>query len=281
LKEFRLTVLPEFLKNVAIITAAVPSVLKDPSAQGVLWQALPRRFLLDVPDVARYLVEEGRRITIEPAARTNTDIVTRFVRMTPLAALLYQRGALALHAAVVANARGALLLAGDSGAGKSALLAALLQRGWLMVSDDLAVVDIDERGQVMVRPTFPEIALWPDSLEKLTPGSGPLPRHDSNRQLLSLPDQCATDARPLRAIYWLDVQNQDGITRDNLTGSSKFQAVSKLLYNSHIADALLERVAYMRFAGAIAQSLPVIRLHRPRGKWSVAGLADLIEQEAQ
>jgi len=270
---------PAFLANIKIVKADVPAVLNDATAWGGLWQASAGRFLLDVPDVARYLVEGGEHVTIEPAAGASPDAVQRFAGMSPLSALLYQRGILALHAAAVSNVRGAILLAGDSGAGKSALLATLLQRGWSLISDDLAVVDVDDEGCAFVRPTFPEIALWPDSLEKLGYDLNRLPGYDTNRRLLSLPDQLAVESKPLCAIYWQGVHNKDEIIRNDLSGAARFQAVGTILYNSHIADALLDRVAYMRKTSAIAEKIRIVRLYRPRGKWRVADLADVIENE--
>jgi hypothetical protein len=46
-----------------------------------------------------------------------------------------------LHAAVVAREENAVVLAGPSGAGKTTLALALVDRGWSLVSDDLAVLD--------------------------------------------------------------------------------------------------------------------------------------------
>ncbi|ROR29646.1 HprK-related kinase A [Inmirania thermothiophila] len=58
-----------------------------------------------------------------------------------------------VHAAVVADGDRALLLAGDSGAGKSTLCAALLTRGWRLLSDELALLDPrDGRIQPLPRP---------------------------------------------------------------------------------------------------------------------------------
>lgn len=159
--------LPRFLIGVEIKTASVPSVLDGATTRGVLWQAAPGRFLLDVPDVARYLVEDGNRIAIEPSPQADESGVGSFLRMTPLAALLFQRGIPAFHAASVANRHGAVLLAGDSGAGKSTLLAALMKRGWTMLADDLAMVDLDEQGNPVVFPTCQDILLRHDAMEKM------------------------------------------------------------------------------------------------------------------
>ena len=87
--------LPAWLSGTQIKTAAVPPVLRAASANGALWQASPGRFLLHAPGVARFLVETGRTITIDPAPQATAADVGRFLRMAPLAALLYQRGILA------------------------------------------------------------------------------------------------------------------------------------------------------------------------------------------
>jgi len=266
------------LTNIQPQFAPVVSTLEGATARGVLWHAAPGRFLLQVPDVARYLVSDGAVIIIDRAPAARDEEVMRFLNLTPLAALLFQRGNLAFHAASVSppspqqgkGGRGddasAILIAGDSGAGKSTLLAALLQRGWTMMCDDLAPVDVTEGGQVMVYPTAEDVRLWQDAREKL-----------GFDQTLKVSKSLRVSApQPLRAIYWLSVYHKDNIELSELTGAERFRAIGPLTYNSHIADALLDRAAYFRCATAIARTVPMYRLRRPRGKWSVDELADKI-----
>jgi hypothetical protein len=54
-----------------------------------------------------------------------------------------------VHAACVARAGWALLLCGDSGAGKSSLSYACATRGWTFISDDAAHLSLSERGRVV------------------------------------------------------------------------------------------------------------------------------------
>jgi hypothetical protein len=233
------------------------------AARGVLWQAAPERFVLDVPEVARYLVADGRTITVQPMPGAGDAEVARFLGMAPLAALWYQRGALVFHAAAAAtpgDGAGAILIAGDSGAGKSTLLAALAQRGWRPLADDLAIVELDERSQPVVLPNPAPIRLWPDAREKL-----------DWREAEEAP--AVSEPFPLRAIYWLGVHHRDGIELTELAGAQRFQALGALSYNSHIADALLDRAMYLRKAGRVAQAVPLRRLRRPRGRWSAPELA--------
>lgn len=52
---------------------------------------------------------------------------------------------LIIHAAVVAKADKAVILPGPPGSGKSTLCAALVLRGWRLLSDELALLDMDSR----------------------------------------------------------------------------------------------------------------------------------------
>ena len=54
---------------------------------------------------------------------------------------------LVIHAAVVEREGGALILAADPGSGKSTLCAALVNAGWRLMSDELALVDL-KSGQI-------------------------------------------------------------------------------------------------------------------------------------
>ena len=78
---------------------------------------------------------------------------------------------LMIHSAVLARADRALLLPAPPGSGKSTLCAALVARGWRLLSDELALVTLDGRGVVPIpRPislknrSIETIArFWPDA----------------------------------------------------------------------------------------------------------------------
>lgn len=69
---------------------------------------------------------------------------------------------LVLHAAVVERDGQALLLAADPGSGKSTLCAALVHRGWRLLSDELALVSLSD-GQI--RPIARPISLKNASID--------------------------------------------------------------------------------------------------------------------
>lgn len=233
---------------------------------GVLWRAAPGRLLLEVPDVARYLVSGGNLVEIEPCA-VRAEEVRRILRMTPTAALYLQRGIPVLHAAVAADPAGqAVVLAGNSSAGKSVLLAALARRGWCVLTDDLAPVTLDDAGVPVAVPTWPEIVL-----------SGP----SGSRRAVGGDARFVDEARPVNAIWWLGVHRFDPVEIHGVEGMSRFEAVGAMAYNRRIAGALLDRASYLTVAAAVAGSdIPIRRLIRPHGRWTADELADIVESWA-
>jgi len=267
----------QFLSDVSISYAVIPSFLVGATARGVLWQSAPGRFLLDLPGVARYLVEGGNSVTIDKADGSASTQVEHFFKMTPLAALLYQRGIMAMHASAVCGDNGAVLIAGASGVGKSTLLAALLLRGWKMLADELSVVAIDESGTPLVFPDCPELALWPDAAEKL--GISASSYYDSKRLKFSFKDNFVSEPKPLSVIFWLGNNVKEEVESTELHGAEKFQAVAMISYNSHIADALFDRVTFMQLSATISSSIPIRTLTYPRREWPLADIVQSIEKE--
>ncbi len=263
-------VLPDCLGDVAVVFGDVPPSLDGATAGGVLWAAAAGRFWLEVPGVGRYLAAEGSELTIDPAPGSDPAEVARIARMTPLAALLFQRGIVAWHAATAVRDGQAVVLAGDSATGKSTLLAALLARGWAMLGDELAPVTVDGSGAVTVGATGGEVRLWPDAIEQLEWSGANSPAAGS---------RCESGPVPVRSIWRLALHNEGAteITADE--GFDRFDAVGRLVYQGRVAHALLDRGAYLKLAAAVASTIPHYRLRRPRGEWTVTELADMIERD--
>jgi hypothetical protein len=238
---------------------------------GVLWRAAHGALLFDVPGVARYFVRDGNLVEVDPGDGTGAGEVEQFLRMTPAAALYLQRGIPVLHAAAATDPAGrAVVLAGDSGSGKSVLLTALLRRGWGLLTDDLAPVMLDGEQVPVAVPTWPEVNQWHG-------GAAPA----SGGRFSDLAGAFVDQARPISAIWWLGLHGFDPVEVRGIEGIARFDALGAMAYNRLIAGALLNRASYLRVAGAVAGSgLPIRRLIRPRGRWTAGELADIVEAAA-
>jgi len=89
---------------------------------------------------------------VTEAAPSLQDVVTRVQRALDDAVVQHQRRVAIVHAGVVAHEGRALLLPGPSRAGKSTLVAELLRRGALYLSDEYALIDPEGRAHPYPRP---------------------------------------------------------------------------------------------------------------------------------
>ncbi|MEY2879806.1 MAG: hypothetical protein RLZZ15_2186, partial [Verrucomicrobiota bacterium] len=123
--------------------------------------------LLNLPHLGRLLVEAGSRLTAESAAGAAPAAMPTLIAGTGMAAVLYQRGHLCLHASAVAKDGRAILITGNSGAGKSTLATALLRAGYEFLSDDVCVLRARDDGSFEIVPSYPSLRLCDDSCEAL------------------------------------------------------------------------------------------------------------------
>ena len=271
-------VLPRFLRDVTLQLSPVNPQLDALEAEGVLWRSGAGRFIIEVPEVARYLAVNGVSLCVESLPGSCDEKIAYYLKMAPMAAIIFQRRLVALHASVITDGNRTILITGDSGAGKSSLAAALMLRGWLVLADDLAVVSLDSTGKPVIHPTFPELVLRKDVSAWLGIDTTQLPSPGESRFRLASKHQFTTQL-PLSAIYQLSLHNREDVERTELENSRAFHILREHLYNSRIAEATLDKGAYLRIAAAIAQYIPIFRLQRPRGTWSLNQMADFFTQE--
>src|SRR6266566_3927655 len=77
--------------DVHVRLGPVPEQLSHYSAEGVLYQASTRQFLLKINHIARYLVSNGSEIIVDPAPGAEMDAVRLFLFGSVFGAMLHQR----------------------------------------------------------------------------------------------------------------------------------------------------------------------------------------------
>ncbi len=265
--------------NVVAAFGTVPTSLPGPRQVGGIFEARPGRFLLKLEGVGRYLVEDGTRITIQPAPGADEADLRLFLLSTALTVILLQRGGLLpLHASAVQTPRGAALFAGYSGAGKSTLLAALLRRGYRMLSDDVTPVWL-EGGRAMAQPSFPYLKLCGDAAGPLGYNAADLPliRRDARVDKFGVAvEQFSASASPIHAIYLLVPQNKPDIELKTLDNTQKMQAMLYRTAGMPFVAGLGLRADHFKLVAQLASRVAVKRVYRPRSGGTVETLADAL-----
>jgi hypothetical protein len=209
-------------------------------------------------------VSSGETICLREEPDARPQLVRLYLLGSAWGALLHQRGELALHAGVTAQPDGdALVFCGPQGAGKSSLVAALLRRGHLLVSDDLTRLEIPPNGPPQVWPALPRLKLSGDALVRSGFDPGGL-EPDGTLPKLQLPwDEGVVDGpRPLRRVYilaWGELRLR------RLTGVAALRELARgCLYRPQLLASAAEQAAHWQLCEEIAQRVEVWELSRPQ-----------------
>lgn len=258
----------ESTADVTMRVGEVPGRLAQATHRGPCWAADATRFLLDLPDIGRFLAEAGRAVTIQPAPGVAVEDILIFATGTAMAAILYQRGALLLHASAVGLGGRSFAFCGPSGAGKSTLVAALCRAGCDFISDDVCAIDQPDGGAPVIHPDGRVLRLYPDSIGHmgLDAAIGSRVRQELEKFHVSPPAHSPdTTPLPVAAIYILADSNSadpPGIAR--LGPLEAAQALLRQSYRRRMALAYADRGQPAARTAALLSRVGVYRLHRPR-----------------
>jgi hypothetical protein len=267
------------IPHVRVRFGQVPERLQELSAQGVLYQASPGKFLLQMDGVARYLISNGDDILIQPAPGAQADVIRLFLLGSAFGALLLQRSVLPIHGSAIVTPRGAVIFAGPSGCGKSTLAGAFHHRGYSVLADEICA--IDTVGAPRVFAASPYLTLWADALEKLGIDNSNLPRARSNleKYILPLDVGFAIEPVPVHALYMLEMAHPGKLTLVRATGLGKVRAVACSAYRERFVKGMGLLDQHFRQISDVARSARVTCIHGRERSLSVDGLANLLEAD--
>ncbi len=202
----------------------------------------------------------------------------RLQRGAPLASHLLLRDIAPLHASAVQTVSGAVLIAGHSASGKSTIAAVLHQRGYGVLADDLTGLQLMD-GAPVALPGYAGVTLWGDAMTRLgfDPDAYPRVHPELDKYVVTPETACTDQPVPVRAIFLLSVHNEPEVKVEAVTGMQKFQVIGHNTYNTRLTDALVSRDTFFALCAAIAATVPVWRIRRPRRIWTAEPIADRIE----
>jgi len=263
--------------DVTLRYGIVPERLDAGAPQGVCYQALPGQFLLQIKTIARYLVSNGDQILVDIMPGADLAAVGLFLQGAAFSAMLYQRGFLPFHGSAIATPRGAVVIAGPSGYGKSTLAAEFRRRGYAVLADELCAARVGH--EVELLPANPTVMLWADTLDHLELDKASLRPARANMEKYIVPLGSGFSCAPLRlhAVYSLDLTNLPQPALIPITGLRKLRFLAQACYRPNFAESL--QLSEPFFA-AIAEVAPRVRMaeaRRPRAGFRLRELADLIE----
>lgn len=216
------------------------------------------------PGYGAFLLKRGEEIIVDILPEANLDVIRLPLLGSVLGVLLHQRGLFTLHASAVIIDDEVVAFVGMKGEGKSTTAALLHQAGYTLFVDDILAVDLEDNGDLMVHPGFPQVKLWPASFEALEKRTEELAElHPEYAKRGFRPEErFASRALPLRRIYVL------GESSDiEIQPLSAREAFMQLVTHSYAARFLQQAGAgpdHFKQCQTLADSVSVCSLKRPK-----------------
>jgi hypothetical protein len=231
--------------------------------------------LLNISDVARYQIQDGDKIIVDPAPNVPDRNVRLYLLGSAFGALLHQRGLLPLHANAIEIDGKAVAFMGPSGSGKSTLAAWFHDHGYRILADDVCVVGFDELSMPTAKPGLPRLRLWKKALEasgrdsadyhRAWEGSEQWDKFDVPLGQSSVVDE----ERVLKAIYLLKAADEPDIRP--LTGALAAQALIENTYRGRSVRVAGGPRLHWQSCLLVAKSVPLFEFQRP---WGLSRLED-------
>jgi hypothetical protein len=218
-------------------------------------------------DSSDFIIQaQGREVWAEWPAEYDLSYAATYIMGPVMGYTLRLHGITTLHASVIEMHGRALVIMGNSGAGKSSTAAAFAKLGYAVLSDDLA--PIRQKGaEWSVAPGYPRICLWPASVQFLFGSEDALPLITAGweKRYLGLAEDnghrfCASP-QSLGAIYWLG--DRTGQTDAPIVqGVGNQEALMGLVANTYAAEwpDLAKSSRDLRVYATLLRDIPVRRV---------------------
>ena len=230
---------------------------------------ITKSHILFCNQVGIFQITDGTTITICPTQGISMDQLSPLVFGYCIAMLFWQRNQLAIHCSAVECDGKALIIAGDSGSGKSTFTTKLLENGFRLMTDDVAIVDISSEGDIMVYPAFPQQKLCRDAVHRNHLNTEDLLYIDEDRDkfAVSRRDCFCEKLCNLSAMLCLSVQSENSDVI--LTELNGHQKLISFLENNFLFPMFRNSGGFctedMQKCLQTVQTLPLYRMMRPFG----------------
>ena len=280
--EFRCPGIPISSENefdTEILLGDVPDSLTEPKTCGYKFQAKPSQILLQTIRIADFHITDGKKIIVKPKNGGQPGAIQTLLWGWVLAALLHQREIFPLHGSVIKSGEKAIIFCGASGFGKSTISMALVQRGYRILDDNMAVLFFQDN-HVYVHPGVPEIKMHEKeapvtiqnqlSIQRLFP--------ESDKFSIDVSRQYFENSLPVTTVFILEKSlKQREIV--SLKGRGKIKALQNNIFCGRFIEGLAKTKPLFEFLIRLSQCIDVLLIKEPRCEDFPHPLVDKLEEE--
>jgi Phosphoenolpyruvate carboxykinase len=269
-------VIPADNPDVIITEDMVPEKLENTINSTHYFQSNDHEFILRYDSIGTYYIKNGNSITFQRAENVVESDISAFISGICMGAILQQRKLLPLHASSVIFKNKCIVFAGLSGSGKTTLAAALIKAGGTLVADDISVIDFSDLIPA-VRPAFPAVKIWADSLNHLNIPVEGLIRVRGNLEKYYLPvERFSYESASIDHIVILDSINRPDFEFIGIRGAEKFRLLKNHTYLFRGIPKTGLEINHFQLVTKLATDTPVSRIIRPNHSFNTTKLIEVL-----
>ena len=224
--------------DIDVIEGKTPSNLSKSIHHGLSYESNDNEFLLKVPNVATFLIQDGNKVTINRDTEAENRELELFFLGSAMAVILMQRGIISFHGSAFEKDGKCIIISGLSGGGKSTLLRYFINQGYKALTDDVCALSIKDN-KVTLTPSYPSSKIWADVMNKynLTKDKSNQVRPEIEKYKQSFKNEFCNQEREIKSIYILKTQNSEDFSTNEIIGFEKFKQLKANLYRPKFPEA--------------------------------------------
>lgn len=235
---------------------------------------------LRVRGIAAFMIRDGVQINYHLYEGYSRIHVNELLMNYCFIILLYQRNMLLLHGSCIDYKGKALIISGDSGAGKSSLADEMLGRGYQLMADDIVAVD-QQSENIYAYPAFPMRKLCVDAVVRKGLDKNtliPIPDPEREKYGILLKNEYHAQEALLGAMVIIRKGNVESPILEEVVGADKLKYLTANFVRKELMNKVSKMNVLLMKAIKAANSMPIYILTRPEDKLTVKEQADLIEK---
>jgi len=234
-------------------------------------------YLLDIPDVGKYLVLDKKEIIVCKDPKALTSLFNIYLGSWIFPFILSQRSVFSLHACSFIIKDQAFLFSGASGVGKSTLTLNMNRKGHTGVNDDLcAFHQNDKTFDLLVGPR--SIKLLKTSIELIGETSDDYQQIREDLEKYKYPGSKVSSEStfPVKAFFAFNPNIKENACR-KLSGFEAFKAISSNVFRLDFVKMLGKMDEHFKDVSQFASKVTIFEISRS-DKMSPEEFADFVEQ---